>query len=89
MRKIGTNFSKFFTRTLSLRSDHENISTAILPLLLIQEEQLSVDGERMFTKYWLTASGRLDQEQCGEVNWPPRHDFSCCTWTKTLKQTKR
>ena len=68
MRKIGTNFSKFFTRTLSLRSDHENISTAILPLLLIQEEQLSVDGERMFTKYWLTAPGRLDQEQCGEVN---------------------
>ena len=31
------------------------------PLLLIQKEQLSVDGERMFTKYWLTASGRLDQ----------------------------
>ena len=68
MRKIGTNFSKFFTRTLSLRSYHENISTTILPLLLIQKEQLSVDGERMFTKYWLTASWRLDQEQFGEVN---------------------
>ena len=27
------------------------ISTAILPLLLIQEEQLSVTGERMCTKY--------------------------------------
>ena len=31
---------------------HENISTAILPLLLIQEEQLSVNGERMCAKYW-------------------------------------
>ena len=28
------------------------ISTAILPLPLIQEEQLSVTGERMCTKYW-------------------------------------
>ena len=27
-------------------------STAILPLQLIQEEQLSVTGERMCTKYW-------------------------------------
>ena len=25
---------------------------AILPLPLIQEEQLSVTGERMWTKYW-------------------------------------
>ena len=31
---------------------HKNISTAILPLPLIQEEQLSVTGERMCTKYW-------------------------------------
>ena len=31
---------------------HKNISTAILPLRLIQEEQLSVTGERMCTKYW-------------------------------------
>ena len=44
---------------------HEIISTAILPLLLIQEEQLSVNGERMCAKYWLPASGRLAQEQCG------------------------
>ena len=34
---------------------HEKISTAILPLPLIQEEQLSVTGERMCTKYWETA----------------------------------
>ena len=44
---------------------HENISTAILPLPLIQEEHLSVNGERMCTRYWLPASGRLGQEQCG------------------------
>ena len=36
---------------LSWRLGHEKISTAILPLLLIQEEQLSVTGERMYTKY--------------------------------------
>ena len=33
-------------------SCYENISTAILPLPLIQEEQLSVTGERMCTKDW-------------------------------------
>ena len=33
-------------------SSHENISVTILPLPLIQEEQLSVTGERMCTKYW-------------------------------------
>ena len=30
----------------------KKISTAILPLPLIQEEQLSVTGERTCTKYW-------------------------------------
>ena len=38
---------------------HGIISTAILPLQLIKEEQLSVNGERMCAKYWLPASGRL------------------------------
>ena len=33
-------------------SDHESISMAILHLLLIQEEQLSVNGERTYIKYW-------------------------------------
>ena len=36
---------------LSLRFDHETNSTTILSLPLIQEEQLSVTGERMGTKY--------------------------------------
>ena len=44
-------------RIIRLKTDspqigHENKSTAILPLPLIQEEQLSVTGERMCTKYW-------------------------------------
>ena len=34
---------------------HEIIFTAILPLLLIQEGQLSGTGERMCTYYWLNA----------------------------------
>ena len=36
-----------FVATLSWK-----ISMAILSFLLIQEEQLSVTGERMCTKYW-------------------------------------
>ena len=47
---------------------HENISMAILPLPLIQEEHLSVNGVKMCAKYWLPDSGRLAQEQCGYVN---------------------
>ena len=37
---------------LLLRFNHENISLTILPLPLIQEEHLSVNGKRMYTKYW-------------------------------------
>ena len=40
--------STFFHGDLVMKK----ISTAILPLRLIQEEQLSVTGERMCTKYW-------------------------------------
>ena len=46
-------------------SFREIISTTILTLPLIQEEQLSVNGERMCAKYWLPVSRRLAQEQCG------------------------
>ena len=45
-------FDPHVRHILSWRLRHENISTAILPLLLIQEEQLSVTRERMCTKYW-------------------------------------
>ena len=36
----------------SWRLGHKKNSTAILPLPLIQEEQFSVNGEKMCTKYW-------------------------------------
>ena len=48
----GPEFDFHIRHILSWRFGHENISTAILPLPLIQEEQLSVTGERMCTKYW-------------------------------------
>ena len=54
-----------FTSGTSLRFGQENISTAILPLPLIQEEHLSINGENMGAKYWKPASRRLAQEQCG------------------------
>ena len=46
----GPEFDPHVRHILSWRLGHENISTAILPLPLIQEEQLSVTGERMCTK---------------------------------------
>ena len=48
----GPEFDPHIQHFLSWRLGHETISTAILPLPLIQEEQLSVTGERMCTKYW-------------------------------------
>ena len=48
----GPEFDPHGRHILSWRLGQENISTAILPLPLIQEEQLSVTGERMCTKYW-------------------------------------
>ena len=48
----GPEFDPHVRHILSCRLGHENISTAILPLPLIQEEQLSVTGERKCTKYW-------------------------------------
>ena len=52
MHASGPEFEPHVRHNLSWRLGHENISTAILPLPLIQEEQLSVIGERMCTKYW-------------------------------------
>ena len=50
--QAAPEFDPYVRHILSWRLGHENISTAILPLPLIQEEQLSVTGERMCTKYW-------------------------------------
>ena len=48
----GPEFDPHVKHILSWRLGHENISTAILPLPLFQEEQLSVTGARICTKYW-------------------------------------
>ena len=47
----GPEFDPLVRHIPSWRFGHENISTTILSLPLIQE-QLSVTGERMCTKYW-------------------------------------
>ena len=39
--------NSFLTSSTFFRFGHEIISTAILPIPLVQEEQLSVTGERM------------------------------------------
>ena len=55
MQAVPSSIPTFVRHILSSRLGHERNSTAILPLLLIQEEQLSVidvTGERMCTKYW-------------------------------------
>ena len=48
----GPKFDPHIRHILSWRFGHENISMAVLPLLLIQEEQWSVNGKGMCTKYW-------------------------------------
>ena len=60
----GPEFDPHVRHILSWRLGHENISTAILPLPLIQEEQLSVTGERMCISTGKLPK-RLAQEQCG------------------------
>ena len=47
----GPEFDPHVRHIFSWRLGHENISTAILHPTLIQEEQLSVTGERMCTYY--------------------------------------
>ena len=54
-----------------------------------QEEQLSVNGERMCTKYWLTALGRLAQEQCGLLTDCPDKTSAVVHGRKALNQTKQ
>ena len=48
----GPEFDPHVQHIFSWGPGHEKSSTAILLLPLIQEEQLSVTGERMCTKYW-------------------------------------
>ena len=60
----GPEFDPHIRHILSWRLGHENISTAILPLPLIQEEQLSVTGGRIALSTGKLPR-RLAQEQRG------------------------
>ena len=50
--QAAPEFDSHVQHSLSWRLGHEKIYMAILPFPLIQEEYLSVTGERMCTKYW-------------------------------------
>ena len=55
---IGRSWSDKFKSQLGhitiMEIDYKIISTVFLPLPLIQEGHLSVNGKTMWTKYWLT-----------------------------------
>ena len=61
----GPEFDLHVRHILSWRLGHETNSTAILPLPLIQEEQLSVTGEIKCALSTGKLPRRLAQEQCG------------------------
>ena len=48
----GRGFDPHVLQHSFVEIGHGIIATAILPLPLIEEGQLSVTGERMCTKYW-------------------------------------
>ena len=60
----GPEFDPHVRHILSCRLGHENILTAILPLPLIQDEQLSVSGAECALSTGKLPR-RLAQEQCG------------------------
>ena len=47
-----TEIDLYVRYILSWKFGHEDISITIISLPLIQDEKLSVDGERMYTKSW-------------------------------------
>ena len=61
----GPEFDPHVQHIFSWRLGHENISMAILPLPLIQEEQLSVTGEKKCALSIGKLLRGLAQEQCG------------------------
>ena len=61
-RRLTPASSTFFCEDLVIKYFYGHSSPSALN---IQEEHLSVNGERKCTKYQLIASGRLAQEQYG------------------------
>ena len=68
----GPEFDPYVRHILSWRLGHENISTVILPLLLIQEEQLSVTGERL-----VNCLGGLPRNSVARLTDRARNDLKC------------
>ena len=69
MRNIGTNSSHvFFRDDLAMLNKFNFYGHSFSSADSRGAVQVSVDGERMLTKYWLTASLGLAQEQCGYFN---------------------
>ena len=56
---------------------HENISTAILSLPLIQEGQLSVTGERMGTEYLVICLGGVPRNSVARLTDRARNELKC------------
>ena len=73
----GPEFDPHVQHILSWRLGHEKISTAILPLPLIQEEQLLVNGERICTKYWKNCLGGLPRNSVVTVTDRAQNDLKC------------
>ena len=64
-RSMGSKIESQLGHITSIKIDREIISMVILQLLLIQEEQLSVTGESVYLKNWLTAQRTEPaQEKC-------------------------
>ena len=50
----GCKFESQLSHITFVQIDHKGISVVILPVVLIQEGQLSVSGESVYTDYLLT-----------------------------------
>ena len=62
---------------------------AILPLPLIQEEQFSVNGERMYTKCRLTASGMISRNSVVMITDRPDMTSAVSCGSKAQNQTNK
>ena len=69
--------------------DYENMSTTILPLPLIQEEQLSDNGERMYTIYGKLPPGGLPWNSVVRITDRPDMTSAVYRGRKASNQNKK
>ena len=85
-RSRGRKFKSKLGHITVMESDHEIISTVILPFAHIQEGQLIVTGENICTNTGkLLRKLKHTQEKCEYVNWTAWHDFNIVYWAAKLK----